>query len=424
MKKILFLTPELPYPPVSGGKLKSWKFLEFLTSHYKVAVGSILKENDEEHVEEFLANIKISNFFSCPVKRSRSIVNLFKSYVHQMPLNLYRTYSPEFTRQINNVIDDYDMIISDHYEVFQYIPSDYPGKVILHEHNAYYLMWERYAQSSENSLAKRLVSILEATRVKNYEKLACLRSDRIFASPNDIESLVLLGISREKFRYTYHLGDDTQLQLPSIQYAHTSKSLLYVGSLGWEANIDGLLWFIDSVWPELLLKHPDLTFTIIGKNPDQRIIDAAKPYPTIKFTGFVDILDPYFQTHRVFIAPLRFGAGMKVKVLNAMCRGIPTVTTSVGSEGMEVEHLKHLAVCDSEPEMIKSIDTLLTNEIVWKRLERHSRALITQKYTWKALFSAMKTTIDQTLSSYKPSIVLPVATNINTIRRTSTSGNP
>lgn len=397
IKKVLFLTPELPYPPVSGGKMKSWKLLEFLAQNYQVSVASILKENDEDHVHDFIKQIQINNFYFTPVKCARGIMNLIKSYWHQIPLNIYRTHSDYFTAKIKENIYNYDMVIIDHYEVFQYIPQDYKGKIILHEHNAYYLMWDRYAKNRDHSFAKRLVCYFESIRVKKYEKNACEQAHLVFASPNDIDSLESIGVSREKCRYTYHLGDDSQLKLPVLKYENTQESLLYIGSLGWEANVDGLLWFIGSVWPELLKQHPRLTFNIVGKNPDQRLITAVEACHGIKLTGFVQNLEPYFQQHRVFVAPLRFGAGMKVKVLNAMCRGIPTVTTSVGSEGMEVTHMEHLAIADDTRSMVESIHTLLNNKSAWQTLEKNSRSLVKEKYTWKALFLSMLKNINQLL---------------------------
>jgi|GEM_PF-240401 len=394
MKKILFLTPELPYPPTSGGKLKSWKLLQFLTEHYQVSVGTILKEDDIGAIIKFVSTVKIDKFFFDNVRQKRTLLNLLKSYLYRIPLNVYRSYSSFFSEQVKKNIYDYDMVVCDHYEVFQYIPKDYQGKIVSHQHNAYYLMWQRYSESGQNKLGYRLASYFESLRVKHYEKKSCNIADLVFASPNDIESLHNLGIDRSKFRYTYHLGDDSQLQLADINFRHTSSSLLYVGTLNWQANIDGLLWFIEKVWPQLKLKNPNLIFNIIGKNPDPLLITAANAYNDIYFRGFVNDLEPYFQTSRVFVAPLQYGAGMKVKVLNAMCRGIPVVTTSVGSEGLEVENLNHLVITDNPEVMVDTISRLLVDENLWTVLQKNSRWLIRQKYTWKELFSYMNTELN------------------------------
>jgi len=117
----------------------------------------------------------------------------------------------------------------------------------------------------------------------------------------------------------------------------------------------------------------------------------------------VDDLEPYFQQHRVFIAPLRFGAGMKVKVLNAMCRGIPTVTTSVGSEGMAVTNDIHLSIADDAQTMTESINNLLVNQSDWEFMEKNSRHIVKEKYTWKALFSSMLIRMNQLTEELKDS---------------------
>jgi glycosyltransferase involved in cell wall biosynthesis len=396
-QKILLLTPELPFPPVSGGKLKSWKLIEFLSSHYQLSVGCILKANDEDSLHDFIMACPIDKFYCRSVKRQRSIPNLIKSYIQKMPLNLYRTYSEEFKELISVEIHQYAMVIIDHYEMFQYIPAEYKGKVVLHEHNAYYLMWQRYAQNKKNPTLKRVVSYAESLRVRRYEKMACNQSDIVFASPNDIDSLIDLNISRDKFRYTYHLGDDKQLYLPELDYQQTGLSLLYVGSLGWEANVDGLIWFISEIWGQLKTKYPDLKFTIVGKDPDKRLIDLVKSHPDIELAGFAADLEDYFTTHRVFVAPLKYGAGMKVKVLNTMGRGMPVVTTSIGSEGIDIENKTHLMVADDNKQQIKAISQLLDDEVLWNKLRINSRKLIKSQYTWGRLFDDMKQQIDKVL---------------------------
>lgn len=399
--KVLLLTPELPFPPISGGKLKSWKLIEFLTRHYQLSVGCLLKADDEDHLHDFIMACPIDKFYCRSVKRSRSLVNLAKSYLAKMPLNLYRSFDETFQQLMNEEIHQYDMVIIDHYEVFQYIPEDYQGKIVLHEHNAYYLMWQRYAQNSKNSTLKRIASYLESVRVKNYEKQACLRAHRVFASPNDIESLIDLGISKHKFHYTYHLGDDKQLSFPELQYDETSLSLLYVGSLTWEANIDGLIWFINEIWKQLKQKYTDLKFTIIGKSPDPRLISLVEGERDIELAGFVADLEPYFKSHRIFVAPLKYGAGMKVKVLNTMSRGLPIVTTSIGSEGIDIENGKDLMVADTNEQQINAISQLLSDQGLWDELKINSRQLIGDKYTWAKLFYDMKVDLDKQLFSSK-----------------------
>jgi len=395
MKSILMISIELPYPPNSGGRMKSWNMLNYLQKNFELGLACPLKYGSNL-VDAFKSKIKLKHFVSDAIEAPRNVKTLLKSYLQGVPINVLRSQSNKLKDDIKDIAHHYDALLIDHYEATQYIPKDYKGEVILHTHNATYLMWKRYSSSGFN-IPFRMVTAIETLRVKKYELMATKRANLVFASPNDIDSLVKIGSDRKKFRETYHLGDDSQLKLPSLEFNNTSKSLLYIGTLNWEANIDGLLWFFDKVWPSIKLKHPDLIFTIVGGNIDPRLLKAAEHLKGIDFTGYADDLEDYFSTSRLFLAPLRFGAGIKVKVLNAMCRGIPTVTTSIGSEGLQTQHMKHLCIADSPAEMVDSIDVLLTNQEKWEILEKESRSLIKKHYTWEKVLGYMVSEINNSL---------------------------
>lgn len=398
MPSILFLTPELPYPPFSGGRIKSWKLVEFLGAHYSLGLACALKGDDETYLPDFEQRAHLAEFIHEPVKIPRSMRALIGSYARRIPLNVFRTCSDRLRQRIAEIAHRYDLIFCDHYEVFQYIPDNYRGVVVLHEHNAYFLMWRRYAQSGGNPVM-RLASYLEYLRVRRYELNACARADLIFASPNDIDTLVEAGADRNKCRVTYHLGDESTLNQPPLDYTQTEPNLLYVGTLTWEANVDGLLWFLTEVWPQIKQRHPPARLRITGKNPDARLLQAAAGDASVEFLGFVEDLEPLFQTSRVFVAPLRFGAGIKVKVLSGMGRGIPTVTTSVGSEGLQVEHMRHAAITDHAPDMVAAIDRLLTDHTAWEMVSREGRALVESQYTWDQVLGSMQQELQTLLRS-------------------------
>lgn len=387
MSKLLMITIELPYPPSSGGRMKSWNMLKFLSQHFDVGLACPVKYGTKE-VAAMVSQIQLRHFLHDAVEIPRSGKTLAQSYWHGIPINVFRSRSVALKKQIAAIAHEYDVILLDHYESGQYLPDNYQGQVIFHAHNATYLMWERYAQSDANMLY-RIVTWLEGKRVKSAEVQLCQRAHLVFASPNDIDSLVDAGADRNTCRETYHLGDDSQLALPSIAFKDTQKTLLYVGTLNWEANVDGLLWFFEKVWPLVVAQQPDTRMQVVGSKPDPRLTRAAAHDPRIEFTGFVEDLEPLFQVSRLFLAPLRFGSGIKVKVLNAMCRGLPTITTPVGAEGLVAQHMEHLSITDTAEDMARSILHLMENEADWLRLESQSRALVREKYTWKKVLGYM-----------------------------------
>lgn len=393
-KKVLFLSPQLPYPPFSGGVIKSWKLSEFLSNEYEVIAAYFLKNEDAENEVEFLSKVNLAGHYSEKIDVPRTLGTFIKSNLKGIPLNLYRTLSDKFKRETERLSKDCDVIFVDHYEVFQYVPNDFKGRVILHQHNCEYIMWDRFA-AVEKNFFKKIALRNQAWRIKNYERKICNQSDVVLAAPNDIEELKLIGANDTKYLETYHLGDEALLADPPLNYSDSEEALLFVGTLTWEANVDGLLWFLQEGWEELKKLHPNLKFYIVGKNPDPRIINLVEEIgKDIILTGFVEDLEPYFKKSRVFVSPLRFGSGIKVKVMNAMYRGIPTATTSVGAEGMAIENGKHLMVEDNMKDYVKSISLLLSDQSKWKVLSSRSRALANEKYTWEAVLSIVKDAVE------------------------------
>jgi len=392
--KILFLTPQLPYPPVSGGTIKSWKLIEFLSQEYEVFIAYFLKGEDPIHNTDFVEKVELAGYYHEGIEIPRTALNLIRSNLSGIPLNLYRNRSNSFKHKVHEVSKDYDVIFVDHYEMYQFVPKDFKGKVVLHQHNCEYLMWDRFAKV-ERSIPKKLALLNQAWWIRNYEKKICNESDCVLAAPNDIDELQKIGATDTKYYETFHLGDESLLTGDPLLFDDTEKALLFVGTLTWEANVDGLIWFLQEGWPILKAKHPELKFYIIGKHPDPRIVQLVEQLGTdVVLTGFVKDLEPYFQKCRVFVSPLRFGSGIKVKVMNAMYRGIPTVTTSVGAEGLEVVHREHMMIDDDMHGYINSVDALINERDLWWTLHHDSRALARKKYTWASVLSIVKQSIE------------------------------
>jgi len=392
-KKILFLTPTLPFPPHSGGVIKSNKLVEFLSNNYDLSVACLLKNDDSKHVKEFQQKYKLHDFISLELNIERNAKNLILSNLQGIPLNLYRNKSTIFKQMIDKVANDYDVIFCDHYVMFQYIPKNYKGKIILHQHNCEYLIWKRYADI-EKSIPKRIALLNQAYHIKKYEQKICKKSDIILAAPNDIDELVKIGADKNKFYETYHLGDDVLLNEPNLIFDETEKQLLYIGTLSWEANIDGLIWFFNEIWEKITQQHSDIKLYVVGKNPDARLQAFAVKDNRIILTGFIEDVEPLFKKSRIFITPLRFGSGIKVKVINSLYRGIPTVTTSVGTEGLKVKDGEHIYIKDNPIEYANAINTLLTNKDIWVKISTNARTIAHQYYTWNYVLENIRKAIE------------------------------
>jgi len=385
---LLFLSTQLPYPPKSGGTMKSWKYVEDLSKRYQLGLACLLKDEDESYLAEFEKKIKLTQFIHQKLEVNRNPINLIKSYFGFPCLNVFRNFSKSFQGKVNQIANDYDLIVVDHYEMFQYVPKNYKGKVVMHTHNAEFMLWQRMGELTKNPLVKWLLKA-EAMRVKKYEKAIFNASDLIYSTPSDIELYKNHAFKTDKHRSTYHLGNDQLLELPPLKFSDTELALSFMGTLSWEPNIDALLWFIQEVWPQIIKKQADCRFYIMGKKGDERIYEAAKKFPNIIFTGFVKDLESYLKKSRVYIAPLRFGSGMKVKVLEGLYRGVPMVSTSVGAEGLALKNEQHILIANDSTQFAAACLRLIEEQTLWKQLSENSRKIAAEKYRWEPLFEQM-----------------------------------
>jgi glycosyltransferase involved in cell wall biosynthesis len=404
MKKMLFLSTELPYPLHSGGKVKTWHVLEAFAKHWDVTLVCPLKLEDELYLQEFMTKSSVTEVITDKVDRARSASNLVKSWYQRRPINVLRTDSQLLKQQVATICQGQDFIFIDHFEAFQFVPAEVLANtkrqqtIIYHAHNAYHQIWQRYASSTAN-LAYKIVCNIEAQRIIEYERHIIASVDCCFAAPNDIECLVNLGCSKDKLFQTLHLGDESALKQPALRCDQTTEKLSYVGYLGWEPNIVGLEWFLKEVWPVLKQQHPKLSLDIAGKNTDQRIDNIVQVSKDVTLLGYVENLETIYSECRVSIAPLLFGSGIKVKVISALARGLPLVTTSIGAEGLEVKHQDQLMIADSSGAMVASITQLLEDDILWQRIATNSRQVVIEKYTWAQMFNAMIENINSVAQS-------------------------
>ena len=137
------------------------------------------------------------------------------------------------------------------------------------------------------------------------------------------------------------------------------RSLLFVGGFRHSPNVDAALFFCRQVLPLVRRSLPDVTVTIVGHAPPKEVQALASANVTV--TGWVPHVEPYLASHCISIAPLRFGAGLKGKIVEAMGAGLPVVTTSVGAEGMELVHGRTALIADSPEMFAASVVRLCTD---------------------------------------------------------------
>ncbi len=160
------------------------------------------------------------------------------------------------------------------------------------------------------------------------------------------------------------------------------KALVFVGNFNHPPNADAVLYFVNDILPIIKKKINDVTFTIIGNNPPEEILRLHNDKDII-VTGYVPSVTPYLQSAMVSVAPLRYGAGMKGKIGEAMAHGLPVVTTSIGAEGMRIIDEENALIADTPEEFAEKVYQLYTDDNKWKKISESGKKLINDNYSKK-----------------------------------------
>jgi glycosyltransferase involved in cell wall biosynthesis len=162
------------------------------------------------------------------------------------------------------------------------------------------------------------------------------------------------------------------------------RGVLFLGGFWHTPNADAAIWFVKDIWPLILAKAPDCRFFIAGSNPGPDVLALAKT-PNVEVLGYVADLDPLYDSVRICVAPLRFGAGVKGKVGQSMAHGVPVVATSIGAEGMQLQDGEQLLIAD-EPELFaRHVLALLGDDALWTRTQTQARDFVQTRFSPKAL---------------------------------------
>jgi glycosyltransferase involved in cell wall biosynthesis len=161
------------------------------------------------------------------------------------------------------------------------------------------------------------------------------------------------------------------------------RGLLFIGSFQHQPNVDAVAHLIDEVLPRVRRRIEDVELTVIGASPPPELV--ARAGAGVRFAGYVEDVTPYFDKTRVFVSPLRFGAGMKGKNGQAMALGLPLVTTMIGAEGMDLVDGTHALIADDAGDFADCVVRLYEDAALWARLSGNARELAARRWGPEAM---------------------------------------
>ena len=342
--KILLTLRQPLYPADTGGKVRSLNIFSRLAKRASIhAVSFADAVADAASIREMqrLFESYTPVFWQETKKYSpRFYKEIFTNQFSSLPYFLAKCRLPHFRSTVEGLLakEHFDVLFSDFlHTAVPLLQCSFKPKIVF-EHNVEFLLRKRKWQVEKHPLRK-IVFGTEWRRTRPLEARVSRSFDHVLTVSEEDQQTIRheFGINQVS---TLPTGVDTDFFCPSGNGPQPGR-LAFVGSMDWDPNEDGVVWFLENIYP--LIRHtvPNASFVVVGRNPSSRLRAIAARTPAVEITGWVPDVRPYLSQAEVVVVPLRIGGGTRIKIPEAMAMGKAVVSTSVGAEGLPVSPGTH-----------------------------------------------------------------------------------
>lgn len=394
--RLLFLTHEPPLPLASGARLRSYHLMRELdrrghpVSLFALASDGPVPAAARQQLVELCEHVQLWPFAPGGLRRR---AQLAADYAFRRAFERHYFYSRAAADAAARMVDELrpDAIIVGQLYMEPYLPRFSEAITILDSHNA---EARRVATMAQAAGLRGLVARRQAGPVGEHEAAVVARVGRTWA------------VSHEEYEYFEPLapgrvdvvpnGVDCAA-LPARSRPAERAEVLFLGRMDYGPNVDGVRQLLEEILPHV--RRRDVQVRIVGANPPPVIHRLASSAPVaVEVTGFVPDTDPFLASARMLVVPLRVGGGTRLKILEALARGVPVITSSLGGEGLALEHGQDALIADDPFRFGHYIDQLIEDDELCASLARQGRATVERRFDWTAIGDLAEASLQRVLS--------------------------
>ena len=416
--KILYLAHRIPYPPNKGDKIRSFNEIKYLSRLHTVDLTCLADQINDVAYENDLKKYcnKVFVDYLSPIRTKWSGI---LSFMSGKAISVGYFYKKSVQAVVDQWLSEtqYDAIICFSSSMAEYVFCNTKlGRFVSEKipefctnnklntpkpanHNPLLLMdfcdvdsdkWRQYAQKAKFPF--NIIYSFEYHRFLEYEKkINRAFNHSVFVSEKESElflslypqakNLCVISNGVDYNYFSPHRAE--KLGVPSAEHIpkNSGPVLVFTGAMDYHANVDGVLWFSESVLPEIKKEFPKTLFIIAGSNPHPKVQKLSEKGGII-VTGFVRDIRPYYQAADVFVAPLRLARGVQNKVLEAMSMEKAVVATSAALSGISANNGEHVLIADSPRDFFNGVLHLIKNKSAGIQLKQKAREFIVDNYSW------------------------------------------
>jgi polysaccharide biosynthesis protein PslH len=393
--KILFVTPYLASPPQFGAQRRLDGLMRGLSKQHDVYLLSLAAPGPGldaavAAARDYCRDVAIVGYDVLNPDLTFKRALQLRSLVSRHSFETLLMRRPEFQARLDEHLarHAFDVVQVEFAQMGVYRFGRQNGrafKLVLDEHNVEYDLLKRTAEA-QGSAARKLYSAANWRKLRLEELAAWRRFDGVVLTskrdedvvrqelPSAVTSVVPNAVDVDRFKPS---GDPP---LP--------ESLLFLGAVNYYPNTDGILYFLDAIYPKITRRRSTVSLKIVGMNPPPAI--TSRRSQNIEVTGFVDDPLPYLDQATAVIVPLRIGGGTRFKIVEAMAMGKAIVSTRLGAEGIDLVHDEHALLADEPDDFARQVDRVVADHALRDRLGQAARKLAIERYGWPAAVNKLE----------------------------------
>lgn len=388
--KILFLNPRLPYPLISGDRVKSYHLLKHLAKEHDVTLVSYFQGSRFPEVfENKVRNLGVQTF-TFPLSPVTAGLNAAK-HLFEMPLEIAYYTGRKFKKKVGELLENenFDIAVSFFMRASEYLKNKDLPKILIAE-DCRILYQQRSYQKSRNPLQK-FVRLWEYLHLLSYEPKTVNRFDiTTCVTKTDIENMRLRSPNADFMLLTN--GVDLEYFKPADIFSQRS-GIVFTGKLDVYSNTMMAQEIILQLFPKIKRQIPNSQLTIAGAKAPSSL--TAFRSNSINIKSDVPEMLPYYQNARVFLHPHRGASGIQNKVLEAMACGCCVVTTPTGVQGIPAKHGKNVMISNSKMELVENTLKLLKDDTLAENISTNARKAIENSHSWETVYRQMDAVLER-----------------------------
>lgn len=385
---VLVLDEELPYPPDTGKRIRTWNLLRRLAQRHNVTL--LCRGTPGEHTAHVeAAGIRVRLVPPLPVLSGwRLYLRLLGNLFSPFPYSVAKHYTRDFRQALSAVLrqQPFDLVQCEWTPYAAYLPAAPGVRQLIATHNVESQIWSRRCAHSKRVL-ERIFFGLQAWKMKRFEYRVLCRADQVTAvSELDAAQLRSWGISGV---CVVENGVDLDtFSLPAGTHGGDDE-VLFLGSLDWYPNEEAVCWLLREIWPRIQAQRPQTRLRIVGRRPTAELRSAIASQRGVELNADVADVRPYLGGATVVVVPLHIGGGSRIKIIEALAMGRAVLSTSVGAEGLAVEEGVHLHLADTSHVFATRLLELLDSPAKRQHLGANGRQLVRERYGWDRIAHAL-----------------------------------